>query len=274
MIVVTNHGVFLPNVQVLMRILLMVGSAIVPALLLLWWFYKRDVNPEPRDVLLKTFARGMLIIIPVIVVAVLPMIVIQTSISNPFVTGLLTAFTCAALPEEFFKYRVLTRYSARHPAFDEPMDGVVYGAAASLGFAALENVIFVLGEGWEVAIARAVTAVPLHASLGAIMGYYVGQARFTPGWSLPASRGYWVAVLLHGLYDLPLLALEKASENAAAKSGQIPGAGSDLSGVADGWVMAGAGMAIVVGLIAVVWTLGIVRRLRREQLAAVSKYPA
>ena len=84
------------------------------------------------------------------------------------------------IPEETFKYLVLTRYSARHRAFDEPMDGIVYGAVASLGFAALENLLYVGSGDLGTAVARAATAVPGHAFTGAIMGYYVGQARFGP----------------------------------------------------------------------------------------------
>ena len=84
----------------------------------------------------------------------------------------------------------------RNRAFDEPMDGIVYGVVASLGFATLENILFVFNGGMSVAVSRAFTAVPLHAFVGAIMGYYVGQA-----WRHPEERrrfilqGYGIAVL-------------------------------------------------------------------------------
>ena len=56
--------------------------------------------------------------------------------------------------------------------FDELMDGIVYGAVASLGFATLENIMYCIDGGLSVVAIRALTAVPAHASFGAIMGYY------------------------------------------------------------------------------------------------------
>jgi RsiW-degrading membrane proteinase PrsW (M82 family) len=91
------------------------------------------------------------------------------------------AFLSAAVPEEFFKWLIVVLYCARHKEFDEPMDGLVYGAVASLGFATFENVVYVwvsevsTQAGLQVALARGLTAVPMHASLGAIMGYFVGS---------------------------------------------------------------------------------------------------
>jgi RsiW-degrading membrane proteinase PrsW (M82 family) len=128
-------------------------------------------------VLIKTFLLGILIVVPVIIVA-WPLWLLNSRLDHPMLAGLYTALLCAAVPEEFFKFLVITRYSARNPAFDEPMDGVVYGATASLGFATLENILYVVRGGWMVAAARALTAVPCHACLGAILGYYVGQGRF------------------------------------------------------------------------------------------------
>ncbi|MHC4329963.1 MAG: PrsW family intramembrane metalloprotease [Planctomycetota bacterium] len=160
-----------------MTIVLTILSAVIPSLLLLRYFYKRDLNPEPRGVLIKTFLLGILIVVPVIIVA-WPLWLLNSRLDHPMLAGLYTALLCAAVPEEFFKFLVITRYSARNPAFDEPMDGVVYGATASLGFATLENILYVVRGGWMVAAARALTAVPCHACLGAILGYYVGQGRF------------------------------------------------------------------------------------------------
>ncbi len=98
----------------------------------------------------------------------------------------------------------------RHPAFNEPYDGMMYAITASLGFAAVENVLYVAQGGVPVALARMVLAVPAHALFGAFMGYYVGRAKF----SLAQKRRYLVAaitipVLLHGTYNW-LLGTERA----------------------------------------------------------------
>ncbi len=88
---------------------------------------------------------------------------------------------------------------------------MVYGVAASLGFATFENLLYVGQSGLAVALMRALTAVPSHAFLGAIMGYYVGRARFAASgrgrWLWTA---FWVPTLLHGVYDTPLLAARQA----------------------------------------------------------------
>jgi hypothetical protein len=177
-------------------------------------------------------------------------------VDSPLPFGALCAFLTAALPEEFFKYRVLTKYSACQLAFNEPMDGVVYGVATALGFAVLENLRYGLAAGWDVVVLRAFTALPGHACWGAIMGYYVGQACCNSQWLISPWRGFVVAVLLHGLYDFPLFSLKKLAA-------QWPQGGEDLTQAAWVWGMVGAAGLVNVG--SWVWTIVIVHRLRREQ---------
>lgn len=224
--------------------------AIGPSLLLLWYFYRRDLNPEPRGVLVRTFFLGILITVPVVLVAI-PFRLPAAYQAIPMVYGLYYAFLCAAIPEEVFKFLVVTQYCAKHSAFDEPMDGVVYGATASLGFASLENILYVAQGGWGVALARAFTSVPCHACLGAIMGYYVGQARFHVKGNASSWTGLWVAVLLHGMYDFPLFVWQGMKKQ-----------GTMHEGMALGMLV----FFVAVMVFAVTWTMRILRRLRREQI--------
>ena len=181
--------------------------AIVPALLLLWFFHSRDAYPEPPRVVWATFFLGVLSIFGVLIVA-LPAKGLLVGITNPYGYGIAEAFVCAAIPEECFKFLVLYAYAARHREFNEPMDGVIYGVAASLGFATLENVLYVSSHGVGVGVMRAFSAVPGHAFMGAVMGYYVGRARFASG---PRGSLFGLAllvpILLHGMYDFPILTL-------------------------------------------------------------------
>jgi RsiW-degrading membrane proteinase PrsW (M82 family) len=184
-------------------------SAIVPTLLFLWYFHSRDKYREPRRVVWGTFGLGVLSIVPVCIVAAPFAFGIAALFGgNPPIAGFAEAFFVAAIPEETLKLAVLSRYAGRHQAFDEPMDGLVYGAAASLGFATLENVLYVSQGSLWLAITRAITAVPMHAGCGAIMGYFYGRSRFDH-----ARRGrllalaFLVPVLIHGLYDFPLLSM-------------------------------------------------------------------
>jgi RsiW-degrading membrane proteinase PrsW (M82 family) len=190
-----------------MSALVLGGSAVVPSLLLFWYVYARDKRPEPHALLLKTFLLGAVICAPVV-----PTALALQKLGASFADGVwgaatVRAFLGAAIPEELFKFLVLYLYVWRKPAFDEPLDGVVYGATASLGFATLENILYVGEHGLGVAVLRALTAVPGHAFTGVVMGAFVGRARLAPEaqrLGFLASGLGW-ATLLHGFYDLFLM---------------------------------------------------------------------
>lgn len=230
-----------------MSVLVLGGSAVVPSLLLLWYIYARDRNPEPRGLLLKTFLLGAAICVPVVPVAMGLESMGKGWEVGVWGTALVQAFLGAAIPEEGFKYLVLRRYVWSKPAFDEPLDGVVYGATASLGFATLENILYVGDGGMEVAVLRALTAVPQHAFTGIIMGAFLGRARFardaTERFGLLASA-LGVAILLHGAYDAVLM-------------------------THSGYAL----LALPVLLLEVYWGRGLYKQLQLEQLQAASPGP-
>ncbi|MCP3959005.1 MAG: PrsW family intramembrane metalloprotease [bacterium] len=236
------------------------ASAVTPSLLLVWYFHARDAFPEPPRVLWTTFALGALSVAPVLLFA-WPMYMLAQEIETPLAHGLASAFLGAAIPEEAFKLLVLWGYSMRQRAFDEPMDGIVYGATASLGFATLENVLYVSTEGGSAAILRAFTAVPGHALLGAIMGYYVGKARFASGQQRRSLllRAFAVPTLLHGGYDFPLMAASKLESPDTAAA--IP-------------ILLLLLLVPAVLCIEWIWTLRLVRGGRRTQLAGGPPAPA
>ncbi|MGC4122180.1 MAG: PrsW family glutamic-type intramembrane protease [Myxococcales bacterium] len=216
--------------------LLLAASALVPAFLLLWFLTSRDKNPEPKGMIAKAFLLGAVIVVPVIPCA-MGLELLGQGFTGMWGTALVSAFLGAAIPEESFKLLVLRGWAWGKEAFDEPMDGMVYGATASLGFAAFENVMYVEQNGLGVAALRAFTAVPGHALSGVIVGAYVGAAKFgKPGGSV--LKGFLAAVVLHGLYDTFLL----------TKSGF-------------------ALLALVVMVVQVVWARRLIRRMREEQVA-------
>ncbi len=186
--------------------------AILPSVLLLRYFLKRDAFPEPKGAIAKTFAWGVASIVPAVILALTLISLIPDvsagDTSGAFARAAIVAFFGAAIPEELFKFAVLFFYCRRLNDFDEPMDGIVYGVTASLGFATLENVLYVLDGGIGLAIIRGFTAVPGHALFGAIMGYYFGLAHFVPGRRSLLWVAYLLPMLLHGLYNTPLMALE------------------------------------------------------------------
>jgi RsiW-degrading membrane proteinase PrsW (M82 family) len=190
---------------------------------MLLWLWFRDRLREPAGIVLATLGLGVLIALPAVLMQMGVMAAGEAlGIADPaspqtLVQSAFTAFVVAAVVEEFLKFAVLWWFAARRDAFDEPMDGIVYGAAASLGFAAIENVLYVFGQ-WSsgggaggafgLALVRALTAVPTHASCGIIMGACIGVARFTP-----QARGLWIALGLagaigvHGVYNFGAFAM-------------------------------------------------------------------
>jgi hypothetical protein len=245
--------------------LLLTGAAVLPAVLLVWFFHARDTFPEPARVLWITFALGCLSVVPAVLLGVMvePVLLATDALS----VAAFEAFVIAALCEEVAKLSVLLGYSFRHSAFDESMDGIVYGATASLGFAALENVLYVLDGGFGLAIMRGLLSVPGHATYGAVMGHYVGRARFDREnrWRL-VGLGLSAAILLHGLYDFPLMLIgDDAVAGPSTPPGAIPNAAPVASEVLFLLLLVWVG-TVVVGW---VWSLRLVRRVRAEQAALV-----
>jgi RsiW-degrading membrane proteinase PrsW (M82 family) len=182
--------------------------AVAPTIVLVRYFYRLDkAKPEPRGLVLKVFLFGVLSALIAI-----PLELLVSSFERFFYPShlgvlLFRAFVVAGLVEEFIKRTVVQLTAYRAGAFDEAMDGIVYTVVAGLGFACLENILYVMGRPLSIALIRAFTAVPLHTLASGLMGYWVGQARFAPNPAVERAlmrRGLLVAVLVHGLYDFLL----------------------------------------------------------------------
>ena len=181
-------------------------SALIPALALLGYIYWQDrKSPEPWHKLLKATLLGVLAI-PLTMCIVFPLqaIGIVPDSYNTFGDAVNFSFLGAAIPEELAKLLMLWLFLRKNPFFDERMDGIVYAVCVSLGFAGLENVMYVLGNtDWmSVALLRAFTAVPGHFCYGVIMGYFYSLAKFDPKNRTKYSILALVApILAHGIYD-------------------------------------------------------------------------
>jgi RsiW-degrading membrane proteinase PrsW (M82 family) len=187
-----------------MTIVLTAAASIIPSILLLWLFQRADLFPEPPRILWGTFALGVLAIIPA---AIAEGVLSVWTAGLPWhpVRALLDAFLVAALVEESLKLLVLKRYSFRKISFNEPMDGIQYGVASALGFATLENILYIAEGGLGVAVMRGLLSVPGHASWGALLGFYAGKGSLEGRPVRGSLAGLTAAVLLHGLYDFPIM---------------------------------------------------------------------
>jgi RsiW-degrading membrane proteinase PrsW (M82 family) len=185
-----------------------VSVGLVPSLALLWFFVCEDRNPEPPWAVWKAFLAGIGAVAIAIVLEAQGEGVLGALGPDSIIAAVVTAMLLAGVFEEVAKWLILRWFANRTPEFDEPMDGIVYGVAIGLGFAVVEDAIYVMRstDAWfEMLTLRGFTAMPVHVGLGAITGYYVGTATFPRLDARAFNRAWRLAAVLHGLYDLPLL---------------------------------------------------------------------
>lgn len=197
---------YLPLLPVLALYIL---AAVLPAVILLAYVYRHDTVEKEPPLLLA------LLLIMGVAAALLSGLLerigetvlrILADPGSPAYTVLL-AFLVVAAVEEGTKLWLLKRCTWFHPAFNYCFDGVVYAVFVSLGFAAYENIQYVLHYGLSVALPRALLAVPGHMSFAVFMGVFYGRAKLREGLGNESgaarslAAGYLWAVLLHGFYD-------------------------------------------------------------------------
>jgi protease PrsW len=198
------------------------SAAVAPALLILWLVVAAGERPGPPTKVWTAFLLGAASISLLGVVRA-PFMSILPAPENPWIAQAMHSLFGVALPEETVKLMVIVAVSARRRPFADPMDTVVYGAAAGLGFAAYENLAYLVqhAEIWRsLAALRSVLTVPFHGALGVIAGAYLAIAR--SGTALGAHRNHrdWARissrilvlaapVALHAGFDFPLLTLQK-----------------------------------------------------------------
>lgn len=188
-----------------------IALAVAPGIAIcLFIFYKDVYNREPKLNLIVSFILGCF--------AILPAMFFEQEFaytSDGTVAGVAVfSYAIVAFSEEFSKFLGLRLYSYNQKSFDEPLDGIVYGVMVSMGFATLENVMYVLkyaeiGLGYEVGLKRMFLSVPAHASFGVVMGYFVGKAKFDSKNSFMLMiAGLLAAIFFHGTYDFFLFVYE------------------------------------------------------------------
>lgn len=177
--------------------------AVAPAMVIVMYIYFKDkFEKEPVKLLAKNFFLGatLSILITFILGFAVGYLIPVTNELSVYQMAI-KAFITVALVEEFSKFVVVKKFAQNHQEFNEPFDGIVYAVMVSMGFATLENVLYVYSYGMSTGILRAFTAVPAHATFAVLMGYFMGKAKFSKNkWQLNL-LGLLVATLFHGAYD-------------------------------------------------------------------------
>lgn len=177
--------------------------AFAPVLVILIYIYVKDkFEKEPIGFLIKNFLLGAVVsILITIVLSFAANLIYPITYPESIVQQFVKAFFIVALVEEFSKYIIVKYYSQVNAEFNEPFDGIVYAVVISMGFAAVENVLYVFQFGISTGVLRAFTAVPAHATFGILMGYFMGKAKFTNQRIKYNLLGLLTATLFHGAYD-------------------------------------------------------------------------
>ncbi|MBR1793080.1 MAG: PrsW family intramembrane metalloprotease [Bacteroidales bacterium] len=185
--------------------------AILPVYLILRYVYRKDNNKEPLSKLLYTFIAGCICIVPAAMQeSLLSFFAPVTPISN----GLYNGFVVAGFSEELWKLILLSLIIWRSREFDEYFDGIVYAVFLSMGFACVENLMYIfqpddLSTSYSTAIVRAMVSVPGHFLFAVAMGYYFSLAKFDPAHrSTHLLKALLYPTLLHGTFDAILMISE------------------------------------------------------------------
>lgn len=184
-------------------------AAVLPAVFLMRYIYRLDtVEKEPPALLGVLVAQGVLAALAAIVLeGAFQRVLSAVMDSGSVAYTVVKAFLGVAAIEEGAKLFFLRRRTWRDPNFNYRFDGVVYAVFVSLGFAAFENVEYVLYYGLSVALPRALLAIPGHMGFAVFMGVFYGRAKLCADCGSPGGvranlwAGYLIAVLLHGIYD-------------------------------------------------------------------------
>ncbi len=185
--------------------------AILPGIVLfvlVWRFDKTE--KEPPKLLRKLFLFGALTTISTIIIGTLGEKLFFFLDPESLLYVIIDNFLLVALIEESGKFFVLKKITWNHPAFDYTFDAVIYAVTSSLGFAVIENIVYLIDSDITTAILRAVLSVPGHVIYGVFMGYYYGIAKVedirgnTDASKTCLIKALIIPAALHGFYDFCL----------------------------------------------------------------------
>jgi protease PrsW len=185
--------------------------SVAPCVLWLWYFSGHSPYKRPAwRVLVVTFALGALATGPALALNLIGQSLFIGFFGSARLSHVLVLLFVVGPVEELLKLLAVYIYAYRRKEFDEPLDGVVFSATAALGFAAVENVIYLLRNDPTLMLLRGPLSNPGHALFSAIWGLSLSKAKAAPNLLVErapiVARGFLMASLFHSLFDLLLVA--------------------------------------------------------------------
>ncbi len=206
--------------------ILYIVLGIIPSFTWLLYYLRKDLHPEPKFMLLKIFLFGSLITIPAFFIQIGLSQLLDSFktyslfVSYPLAAQIIQWFFIIAFSEEMLKYSVVHLGILKSYALDEPLDIMLYMVVAALGFAAVENILYLFspipGASLSVIVqasviitfVRFIGATFLHTLCSATLGFFVAMSFLKPKKGLQLSLiGIFLATLAHGLYDFSITVL-------------------------------------------------------------------
>lgn len=193
-------------------------AALLPVVLLLFYIYRKDrLQPEPIRWLWRAVMYGVgSALLTITVLSPIPSLSdLSSSFAATIPGAIVNAFCYAAMPEEAAKLLMLWLLIRKNPYFDEHLDGIVYATYVGLGFAGLENIMYLASNTDQlmtVAVSRALFSVPGHFFFAVAMGYFLSLAYFrTENKGFYYCLAYLVPVVSHGIFDALLMSVSVAN---------------------------------------------------------------
>lgn len=192
--------------------------ALIPVVALLAFIYFNDKKEkEPFGLLIALFFAGMGTVITALIAEAIGQLITNIIVPyNAAINSIVMALFCIAPAEELGKFAVLRLITWKNKNYNYSYDAIVYAVFASLGFAALENIVYVFTNGMGTAILRMFTAVPGHACDAVFMGFFYSKAKYAQLTNRKDKQALYTAltilvpVVLHGLYDAIIMGGQKA----------------------------------------------------------------
>ena len=182
-------------------------TGILPALLWLWFWLREDnLHPEPRALLAISFISGMIVVFFALVFEKYVFDIVANETSR---------YIIWAAIEEICKFLAVATIAFNSKYMDEPIDAMIYCITVALGFAALENTLFILSPFNSGEISRGIItgnmrfigATLVHTVSSAVIGFMIGITYYKNAFlkALSLITGVILAITLHASFNLSII---------------------------------------------------------------------